>query len=130
MAGSKPDPASDPRIVLFKSIGLTQAKAIEAAKNPKTSDILRDLIETYSLAGKLDEKQAGLVSALSSQLAKEASVGEAEKEYVLGRITDGGLKSVDQAVGKSLAISYSFTVLITRYSCGQIYRVSFCTYRF
>lgn len=121
MAGAKSDPASDPRIVLFKSIGLTQAKAIEAAKNPKASDILRDLIETYSLAGKLDEKQAGLVSALSGQLAKGGPVGEPEKEYVIGRITDGGLKSVDQAVGELPLICY-YVLLLTWYrSCGQIH---------
>ncbi|EIM88595.1 glutamine-tRNA ligase [Stereum hirsutum FP-91666 SS1] len=84
-----------PLIDLFKSIGLTQAKAAEAAKNPKSATIFKDLIEKYALVGKLDEKQAGLVAALAVQLSK-TNVGEEEKSYVVNAILDGRLKSVDQ----------------------------------
>lgn len=103
MATPKPNPASDPRIALFKSIGLAQPKAVEAAKNPKASDALRDLIESYNLAGTLDDKQASVVTAFAGQLAKGATpLGDAEKEYAIGRIKDGGLKTVDQAIGAYL----------------------------
>lgn len=87
-----------PLIDLFKSIGLTQAKAAEAAKNPKSATIFKDLIEKYALVGKLDEKQAGLVAALAVQQSK-SNVGEEEKSYVVNAILDGRLKSVDQVNG-------------------------------
>ncbi|KAH7931205.1 glutaminyl-tRNA synthetase [Leucogyrophana mollusca] len=98
MAPSKP-PASDRSadIPVFKSIGLTQAKAAEAAKNPKSADILRDLIASHDLANVgLEEKQAGLVVALASQLAKADGIGEPERAFAVKAILSGKLKSVDQ----------------------------------
>ncbi|KAG6903466.1 hypothetical protein C0995_005489 [Termitomyces sp. Mi166 len=93
----KPNPATDPLVSLFKSIGLTQAKAQEAAKSPKSAVILKDIIESYPTvsSGELDEKQAGLIVALSGALAK-ASVGSAEKDYLIATILKNRLKSVDQ----------------------------------
>ncbi|KAH7914420.1 tRNA synthetases class I, catalytic domain-containing protein [Hygrophoropsis aurantiaca] len=98
MAPSKP-PASDQSadISLFKSIGLTQSKAAEAAKNPKSADILRELIASFALADVgLEEKQANLVAALAAQLFKTDSIGPSEREFAVKAILSGKLKSVDQ----------------------------------
>ena len=58
-------------IELFKSIGLTQSKAAEAAKSPKSASALKDIIEEKQLAGKsLDEKTAVLLAALAVQSSK------------------------------------------------------------
>lgn len=92
-----------PLISQFKSLGLSQAKAVEAAKSPKSAAILKDLIEKYALVnekGGLDEKQASLVVALSGNLAKSEATGEAEQKYMLDKILEGKLKSVDQVSGK------------------------------
>ncbi|THV08374.1 glutaminyl-tRNA synthetase [Dendrothele bispora CBS 962.96] len=86
-------------VSLFKSIGLTQAKAAEAAKSPKAATTLKDLIAKYSLTSQgLDEKQAGLVAALAGQLAKTPNVDAGKEEFVLNKILDGSLKSVDQVL--------------------------------
>ena len=85
---------------LFKSIGLTQAKAAEAAKSAKSAALLQGLIERYSLTGRVDEKQAGLIAALAVQGAK---IGEDERGYVVDAIVDGRLKSTDQVNGASSA---------------------------
>ena len=91
-------PETVAQIELFKSIGLTQAKAAEAAKSPKSAGILTELIEKHNLVNKgLEEKQTGLVAALAVQGGK---VGEAERGYVLDAVLDGRLKSVDQVNGE------------------------------
>ncbi|KAE9410153.1 glutaminyl-tRNA synthetase [Gymnopus androsaceus JB14] len=95
----------DPLVPLFKSIGLTQSKAAEACKSPKTAAALKNLIENYSLVSRgLDEKQAGLVSALAGQLAKSNDINAQSEKYVLDRILDGKLKSVDQVTA---AVKYA-----------------------
>ena len=83
---------------LFKSIGLTQAKAAEAAKSAKSAALLQGLIERHSLTGRVDEKQAGLIAALAVQGTK---IGEDERGYVVDAIIDGRLKSTDQVNGAS-----------------------------
>ena len=86
-------------IDLFKSIGLTQAKASEAAKSAKSAALLQDLIERHGLTGgRIDERRAGLVAALAVQGAK---IGEDERGYVVDAIVDGRLKSTDQVNGTS-----------------------------
>ncbi|KAJ7498739.1 glutamine-tRNA ligase [Mycena latifolia] len=88
---AKADPALDPVVPLLISIGLSQAKAVEAVKSPKIAAELKDIIETYSLntrAEKLDDKQAGLIVALAGQL------------YVVQKIADAQLKTVDPAAVK------------------------------
>lgn len=111
MAPPKADPAaaaSDTSIPLFKSIGLSQAKAAEAAKNAKSANVLRNLIVSYDLAeAHLDEKQATVVTALAGQLAKTESVEPSEQAFAVKAILDGKLKSVDQvnAAVKYLEIS-------------------------
>jgi glutaminyl-tRNA synthetase len=84
-------------IELFKSIGLTQAKAAEAAKSAKSAALLQRLIERHELTGgRIDEKQAGLVAALAVQSAK---IGEDERGYIVNAIIDGRLKGTDQVNG-------------------------------
>jgi len=92
-------PETTAYIDLFKSIGLTQAKASEAAKNAKSAALLQGLIERHVLTGgHIDEKQAGLVAALAVQGAK---IGEDERDHVVDAIIDGRLKSTDQVNGAS-----------------------------
>lgn len=86
---------------LFKSIGLPQSKAAEAAKNPKSAAILRDLIDSHNLASVgLSEKRAVLVSALAVQLSKSQNVGPDERAYIVRAILEDKLKSVDQVNGR------------------------------
>lgn len=99
---SESDPtASDTSIPLFKSIGLSQAKAAEAAKNAKSANVLRNLIISYDLAeARLDEKQATIITALAGQLAKTESVEPDEQAFAVRAILQGKLKSVDQVNGE------------------------------
>jgi len=84
-------------VELFKSIGLTQAKAAEAAKSAKSAALLQGLIERHPLTeGRIDEKQAGLVAALAVQGTK---IGEDERGYVVNAIIDRRLKNTDQVNG-------------------------------
>ncbi len=85
-------------IELFKSIGLTQSKAAEAAKSPKSAATLKDIIEKKQLAGKdLDEKTSVLLAAVAVQSSK---LGDAERGYAVDAILDGRLKSTDQVSGE------------------------------
>ncbi|KAI0796906.1 glutaminyl-tRNA synthetase [Abortiporus biennis] len=94
-------PESAEFIQLFKSIGLTQSKAAEAAKSPKSATALRDIIEKHGLVGKsLEEKQAVLLAALAVQSSK---LGEPERAYTVDAILDGRLKTTDQV---SAAVKY------------------------
>lgn len=97
---SKITPENEPLIHLFKSIGLSQPKAIEAAKSPKSSVILKEIIEQNDIISRqLDEKRAGLIVALANALTKSPNVSSSEKSYVLDKILNGDLKSVDQVNG-------------------------------
>jgi glutaminyl-tRNA synthetase len=92
-------PETTAYIDLFKSIGLSQAKAFEAAKSAKNAAIFQGLIERHALTGgRIDEKQAGLVAALAVQGAK---IGEDERGYAVNAIIDVRLKSTDQVNGTS-----------------------------
>ena len=94
------DPREDPLVLLFQSIGLSQVKALETAKS-KNAATLRDIIEKHLSVSKatLDEKQAGLVVTLAGALNKSA-VGFDEREYIVARIVERQLKSVDQVTGE------------------------------
>ena len=84
-------------IELFKSIGLTQSKAAEAAKSSKSASILKDIIEKKDLvAKKPDEKTGVLVASLAVQGSK---LEDTEREYAVDAILDGRLKSTDQVAG-------------------------------
>ena len=99
MAKAAPSAETEELIELFKSIGLTQSKAAEAAKSAKSASILKEIIEKKDLAGKnIDEKTGVLLAALAVQASK---LGDSEKEYAVDAILDGRLKSTDQVAGKS-----------------------------
>ncbi|KAI0751547.1 glutaminyl-tRNA synthetase [Daedaleopsis nitida] len=86
-------------IELFKKIGLTQAKAAEAAKSPKSAGTLKSIIETHDLTSKsLDDKQAVLLAVLAVQGSK---LGDGERSYAVDAILDGRLKTTDQ-VGEAV----------------------------
>ncbi|KAJ7507980.1 glutamine-tRNA ligase [Mycena galericulata] len=96
---AKAEPTLDPVVPLLAAIGLSQAKAVEAAKSPKIAAELKDIIETYGLhtrAEKLDDKQAGLIVALAGQLVKSDAIAEEKRAYVVEKIVGGQLKTVDQ----------------------------------
>lgn len=97
-----PKSASSPEtaelVVLFKGLGLTQAKAAEAAKSPKSAAALKDIIDTHGLAGKnVEEKQAVLLASLAVAGSKLAIP---ERSYAVDAILDGRLKSTDQVSGE------------------------------
>ncbi|KAI0031675.1 glutaminyl-tRNA synthetase [Vararia minispora EC-137] len=90
----KPSPDTEELIKLFKAIGLSQAKAAEAAKSPKSAATLRDLVVRHDLAKKdLGEKQATLMAALAVSSAKLEGL---QRDYIVSAVLDGKLKSVDQ----------------------------------
>lgn len=99
-------------IPLFKSIGLNQSKAAEAAKSPKTAAVLEAIINNNpTVAAGLDEKRSGLIVALAGSLAKTDGLDLPERDYVVNKILDGKLKSVDQVSGMYRLLSAGFTRL-------------------
>ncbi|EIN10891.1 glutamine-tRNA ligase [Punctularia strigosozonata HHB-11173 SS5] len=85
-------------VELFKSIGLSQSKAAEAAKSQKSAAVLRDLVETpdYGVNGRvLDEKQASLLAAFA-KIKEVQDLGVEERKYAVHAILDGRLKTTDQ----------------------------------
>jgi glutaminyl-tRNA synthetase len=101
---SKPNEQDSNSLVsLFKSIGLTQTKAADAVKAPKSANILKEIIESNAVvAGGLDEKKASLISTLAILLSKASAVGFDEREYLINCILHSKLKSVDQITGEGL----------------------------
>ncbi|RDX53657.1 glutaminyl-tRNA synthetase [Lentinus brumalis] len=94
MAPKADAPETAELIDLFKKIGLTQSKAAEAAKSPKSATTLKGIIESHDLVNKnLDEKQAVLLATLAVQGSK---LGDAERSYAVSAILDGRLKTTDQ----------------------------------
>ncbi|KAI5893865.1 glutaminyl-tRNA synthetase [Schizophyllum commune H4-8] len=94
-------PVAAEHVPLFEAIGLPHAKAVEAAKSAKQAAALKDIIEKYQLdkrEPKLEEKQAGLISALAGQVAKAPDTTEEARDFVVDKILEGKLKTTDQAV--------------------------------
>jgi glutaminyl-tRNA synthetase len=84
-------------IASFESIGLSKSKATDAARNPKSAIVLKELIESRTLPeSALDEKTAALVSGLASQCG---ALGPDERAFVVHAITEGKLKTADQISG-------------------------------
>ena len=111
MAPKADSPETAELIELFKKIGLTQSKAAEAAKSPKSATTLKAIIESHDLVNKsLDEKQAVLLAALAVQGSK---LGDAERSYAVGAILDGRLKTTDQVSGEYRLIETSSLVITT-----------------
>ncbi|KAI0774072.1 glutaminyl-tRNA synthetase [Fomes fomentarius] len=99
MAPKADAPETAELIELFKKIGLTQAKAAEAAKSTKSASTLKGIIESHDLVNKnLDEKQAVLLAALAVQGSK---LGDGERAYAVAAILDGRMKTTDQ-VGEAV----------------------------
>ena len=93
----KASPETAELIETFKSIGLSQAKAAEAAKSAKSAAVLKDLIARHDLAHKsLDEKQASLISSLAVSGSK---LSDDQRDYVVSAVLDGRLKATDQVNG-------------------------------
>jgi len=82
----------------FQSIGLSQAKATDVARNPKNATSLGDLIRENSLEGKgIDAKKGALLTTLAisgQQLSRDG------RDYVCAAIIDDRLKSEDQIAGE------------------------------
>ncbi|KAF9520716.1 hypothetical protein BS47DRAFT_1374626 [Hydnum rufescens UP504] len=98
------DPAAAgvaPLIATFKSLGLSESKAVEAARSPKNAAALKALIDQADLTTRnLDDKRASLIASLSISAAK---LQDEAKLYAAGAIVDGRLKSAEQV---SAAIKY------------------------
>lgn len=110
MAPKADVPETAELIQLFKKIGLTQAKAAEAAKSPKSASTLKGIIESHDLINKnLDEKQAVLLAALAVQGSK---LGDGERTYAVAAILDGRLKTTDQAGGELLMFESGLRLLV------------------
>ncbi|PPQ77709.1 hypothetical protein CVT25_011144 [Psilocybe cyanescens] len=93
----KADAQLDPLVPLFKSMGLTQAKAIEATKAPKSAAVLQDIIDsnTDAVTG-LEEKQATLIANLAVVISKAGPIAPEGRDYVLKAVLDSRLKTIDQ----------------------------------
>jgi glutaminyl-tRNA synthetase len=99
---AKSEVPTDEWVPLFQSIGLSQAKAQEAAKSPKNAAALKNIIENHPVLSQngLDEKQAGLIVTLAGTLAKSSGVvRHGETEVIISNILHGKLKTVDQISG-------------------------------
>lgn len=121
------NPQTAELIELFKSIGLTQAKAAEAAKSPKSAAVLKEIIETNKLSEKqIEEKQAVLLASLAVQGSK---LGEREREYAVEAILDGRLKTTDQVSGMSVMQNRSLYADALEHSCIKVPRVAYTTHR-
>lgn len=97
----KADAQLDPLVPLFKSMGLTQAKAIEATKAPKSAAVLQDIIDsnTDAVTG-LEEKQATLIANLAVVISKAGPIAPEGRDYVLKAVLDSRLKTIDQITGQ------------------------------
>jgi glutaminyl-tRNA synthetase len=109
-------------VPLFKTMGLSDSKAAEAAKSPKSASILKELIESNSsISQGVEEKQASLIVALASSLSKAGVVGTEERTYIVVKILDGSLKSVDQVAGaRPLEYYVGFACLTMPLSTAQL----------
>jgi len=99
----KPTPTTeeiDTLTAKFKTIGLNQAKAKDAAKSPKIAEPLNHLVETFKLSERsVNDKQASLLVHFAPPSSKLA--GDQERGYIVDKIIDGKLKSTDQVNGES-----------------------------
>src|SRR5260370_41116693 len=93
------DPAIAALISAFRAIGLTESKAIEAARSPKNAAALNTLIDRADLSNeekKLDEKMATLIALVSNAASK---LDDPAKLHVVRALTDRRIKSGEQLSG-------------------------------
>lgn len=93
--------ANDPTVLatisLFTSIGVTNVKAIETARNPKNTASLKEIIDRNELTiRELEEKQGNLILHLAVQGTK---IGRDEQDYVVQAVVEGRLKTTEQVTG-------------------------------
>lgn len=114
---AKADIQIDELVPLFKSIGLSQTKAQEAAKSPKNAAALKTIIQNNPMVSQnqLDEKQASLIVALAGALVKSSGVGHEETERIISKIMDGKLKTMDQISG----------AVFRNANCGKVFTPQF-----
>ena len=91
------DPATASLIAEFQSIGLTQAKATDMARNPKNASSLSNLINANSLSEKNIESKRG--SLLTTLAVSGIHLGKPERTYITRAIVDGRLKTSEQVAG-------------------------------
>ena len=90
-------PENAPLIALFESLGLAPNSATELVRQPKSRSSFKTFIEDFDLGGHhFDEKQAAGLVKLSSSSGK---LGHDKTRYVVSRVEDGSLRSVDQING-------------------------------
>ncbi|KAF8341519.1 glutamine-tRNA ligase [Cantharellus anzutake] len=94
---SPDDPAIAALISSFKAIGLTDSKAIEAARSPKNAAALKSLVDRADLTNEenLDEKKATLIASLSNAATK---LDDPARLYVVRAVIDGKIKSGEQVL--------------------------------
>lgn len=91
------DPKVASLIAAFKSLGLAESKAVEAARSPKNAASLKVLIDQADLTTQnLDDKRASLIVSLSIGAGK---LPDEAKLYAVQAIVDGRLKSAEQVSG-------------------------------
>ncbi|KAH9927193.1 uncharacterized protein BXZ73DRAFT_102780 [Epithele typhae] len=90
-------------VEFFKKIGHTQFKAAETAKNPKNAATLRAIADGHKLTDQPPDE--GLAVLLATLTVQSAKLGEAERKYAIGVVSDGRLKSTDQVSGEWLGKS-------------------------
>jgi len=124
------DPAIVAAIELFKSINLSQTKALETVRNPKTTAALQELIDRNSLTSKgLDEKQSNLILHLALQGSKQ---DQEKQDFIVAAIADGRLKTNDQVNGallNSLPVAADDLTLYNTFSCHKVSRQQPTAYR-
>ena len=120
-----PDLASDARLPLFISIGLTHPQAIEAVKNPKGATVLKTLIEVHRLADvELTQKQAILIAAFAVQAAKSETLVEGKRDLIVKEVLEERLLSVDQVSGVCSSLGGQRIIFLTfpfTGSCDKIF---------
>lgn len=117
------DPETAAQISAFKSIGLSEAKALEVARAPKQAAILSSLItqpdsdlRKAHANGELDEKKTALLLSLCVAAGNATNLNEEGRRYALGAILDGRLKSNEQVSGAFVFVN--FYDMMKSLTCG------------
>jgi glutaminyl-tRNA synthetase len=119
------DPAVAALITQFQSIGLTEAKATDVARNSKNAATLSELIEKNQLATKaIDSKRGALLTTLAVSVSG-GQLGQSERDYATGAIVDGRLKTTEQVAGAISHLGPSEQVSFVCHSFSRC-KVPFC----
>lgn len=92
------DPAVAKLVELFATISLTGSRATETLSNPKHAAAVENAITELDLSSKaIDAKASALIVAATSP---KSNLDKPKRDYLVGRILDGSLKSTDQVNGE------------------------------